>query len=57
MNKAFPDNPEYSRVINNADTSMVPRIGDHVVVGYDPVPKVTEVIWDFDKSIVYVIVQ
>lgn len=57
FNKSFPDNTEYNRVINDADPSFVPRIGDQVYIGYYPVPIVTNVVWFYDKNEVVVAVK
>ncbi len=55
-NQNFPDRPQYSRVIEG-DNIPVPRLGDHVDLGYTPTPKVTTVLWNYDKCEVIVAVE
>ena len=54
VNKLFPNDPKYSRIVNS---QLVPRVGDHVDVGYNPPPVVTKVVWRYDNDEVYVAVE
>ncbi len=37
--------------------STIPRIGDRVMCGFEPPPKVRDVIWDFSEEKVYIVLE
>ena len=54
FNTDFPTLRRYSRIIDNANPSFIPRKGDRIDVGYNPCPVVKNVIWYYDENKVLV---
>lgn len=57
FNKVHSMEPRYHRVTDNVESGMIPRVGDHVNIGYNPAPVVTDVLWDYDTNEVMVVVE
>jgi len=48
-NKTFPYESIYNRIITG-NSLPVPRIGERIMLGYDPAAKVTDVIWNMETG-------
>ena len=42
-------------VVENA--TLVPRVGDQIDFGYEPIPRVLTVAWDFANMTIYVVAK
>lgn len=56
MDLIFKDNiTNETKSIKN--TSIIPRIGERIFLGYTPAPKITDVIYAFDENIVTIVLD